>query len=107
MESRATGWAEGERKWSASHDAQRARDHLEAEGEVPEAYPTIMAGAKMKQALANENKKRVDYLFDVPVDLAQSVTGFRHDEEVPGVEGLVYEVLSGKKGSFLGRLFGG
>ena len=107
MESRATGWAEGERKWSASHDAQRARDHLEAEGHVPDAYGTIMAGAKMKQALADEKKQRVDHLFDVPVELAWSVTEFCHDEEVPGLEGLVYEVLStGKKPSFLGRIFG-
>jgi hypothetical protein len=36
-------------------------------------------------------------MFDVPVDLALELTGFRHDRDVPGVEGNAYEVLESAK----------
>lgn len=107
MASRATGWAEGEQVWSAAHDAQRARNHLEAEGDAPAAYAEIAAQALDKQAAADAGKVRVDYLFNVPIDLAYSVVGYRHDKDVPGLEGEVFEVLeAGRKRSFLGKIFG-
>ena len=107
MMSQATGWADGEMLWSATHDAQRARDHLEGEGDVPAAYAAIASEAKDKQEVADAEKRRVDYLFNVPVDLAYSIVGYRHDRDVPGLEGEIFEVLeAGRKGSFLGRIFG-
>ena len=48
------------------------------------------------------------YLFDIPVEMARSVTGHRHDADVPGLSGDVFEVLARPpKPSFFKRLFGG
>ena len=48
-----------------------------------------------------------DYLFDIPVETARSVAGYRHDEDVPGLSGEVFEVLARPgKPSFWKRLLG-
>lgn len=50
-----------------------------------------------------------DYLFDVPVETARSVTSYRHDADVPGLSGDVFEVVEAvaeEKPSFLKKLFG-
>jgi len=89
--------------------------HLDTQGDLPSAFSSILADLKAKQQEADADKRRVDFIFDVPVALAHSVVGYRYDRDVPGLIGAVFEVLSGdvpsvsappKKVSFLKRLFG-
>jgi hypothetical protein len=94
MYSTAAGYRDGERKWSVAHDAQKGITHLEADGELPDAFAAIRAAMLAEQEGAGGENADVDYLFDVPVNLAAELTGFRHDQDVPGAEGEPFEVLA-------------
>jgi hypothetical protein len=39
--------------------------------------PQLQAGSKLK--MLDPNAMAVDYIFDIPVDLAEAMTGYRHD----------------------------
>jgi hypothetical protein len=115
MFSSATRWKDGTKTWAVFHNAQDRRDHLDAQGDLPAAFSSILADLKAKQQEANANKRRVDFIFDVPVALAEVLVGYRYDRDVAGLSGEVFEVLLGevpnnppppKKMSFLKRLFG-
>lgn len=116
MVSVATGWKEGQRVWSVTHDAQRDMEHLQTEGELPAAFTSIRDRFRSEQQTAGGSKADVDYIFDVPVELAKTLTGYRHDADIPGAGADPYEVLvetssdaSASTGwpSLLKRLFGG
>ena len=105
MVSRATGWKDGQLRWSVTHDAQKGLLHLDVQGELPPEFAAIRDGKLTEQAAGDRD---VDYLFDIPVEMARSVAGYRHDEDVPGLSGAVFEVLAPpKEPSFLKRFFDG
>jgi hypothetical protein len=80
MLSRASGWRDGRSLWTVDHDASVGLDHLDGVGEVPPAFDAI------KNRLAGERAAggQADYFFDGPLELAKTLVGFRHDEDVPG-----------------------
>jgi len=109
MVSKASGWKDGQRKWSVTHDAQKGRSHLEVHGEMPPAFAAIQ-----KRLFASQSPMKTagscDHVFSIPVELAESVAGYRHDKDIPGTNGAVFEVLaeaSPKKKSFFKKIFGG
>lgn len=116
MVSVATGWKEGQRVWAVTHDAQRDMEHLRTEGELPAAFTNIRDRLRSKQRTSGGRRADVDYIFDVPIELAQTLTGYRHDADIPGVGAEPFEVLvdasssasaSNERPSLLKRLFGG
>ena len=116
MVSAAAGWKDGQRVWSVTHDAQRDVEHLQAEGELPAAFAGIREQLCSEQQTAGGRKADVDFIFDVPVKLAQTLTGYRHDADIPGAGADPFEVLTetpassasgAGRPSFLKRLFGG
>jgi hypothetical protein len=115
MFSSASRWKDGSKTWSVFHNAQDRRDHLDVQGDLPSEFSSIVAELKAKQHLADVNKRRVDFIFEVPVALAHALVGYRYDRDVPGLSGAVFEILSGKvpdaplppkRTPFLKRLFG-
>ena len=76
MVSVATGWKDGQRVWSVTHDAQREMEHLQAEGELPAVFTSIRDRLRAEQQEAGGRRADVDHLFDVPVELAQTLTGY-------------------------------
>lgn len=115
MVSAATCWKDGHRVWSVTHDAQHDIGHLQTEGELPAVFASIRDRLRIEQQAAGGNKADVDYFFDVPVELARALTGYRHDADVPGACADPFEVLvenspsaSGCAGKplFWRRLFG-
>lgn len=112
MVSAASGWRDGRRIWSVLHDAQReTEEHLEIEGDPPAAFAGIRESLHVEQARGD-----ADYTFDVPVELAKSLCGYRHDEDISGAGDTPFEVLvasrrssprRGKAPSLWKRLFGG
>ena len=46
-----------------------------------------------EQNAARGEKADVDFIFDLPAELAKSVTRFRHDQDTAGMVGDVYHVL--------------
>ena len=79
MVSEASGWRGGERVWRVAHDAQASIDHLEVDGELPVAFAAIRERMSALQQDAGGENADTDYYFDIPVELAMSFTGYRHD----------------------------
>ena len=75
----------GTLSWRITHDAQEANDHLRVEGQPPASLAHIQA-----EQLARVGEDReVDFIFDIPVRVAQETVGFRHD----GASSAAFEVL--------------
>lgn len=70
-----SAFRDGTLVWRIVHDAQQALDHLTVEGKPPEALARVRA-----EEVARVNEDRdVDFIFEIPVRMAQEVVGFRHD----------------------------
>lgn len=78
MNSVATEWRDGKQVWSLSHDGSEGGETLEVEGTLPDVFEELKTEALAVQAEAEGEP--VDHVFDIPLDLAAEVTGFRHDE---------------------------
>ena len=106
MISKATGWKDGRLRWSVKHDVLKdQRLPLDVQGEPPAEFAAIREKAFAEQAAGDPD---CDYIFDIPVETARSVTGYRHDEDVPGLSGDVFEVLAPPdERAFLKKLFDG
>ncbi len=119
MVSEAAGWRNGQRLWRVIHDTQRKEGHLEAEGELPPAFEEIRDRLVALQHPNDGSRANCDYIFDIPVDLVLSLTGYRYDKETPGLAEGAFEVLEANPGaapksapkapaqkSFFQRIFG-
>ena len=106
MVSEATGWRDGQRLWRVTHDAQTSIEDLQTEGELPSAFAAIRDRLAEEQRTAGGKDSDTDYFFDIPVELAMSLTGYRHDATI---QGLVFDVLESVRPpttkSLFGRLF--
>ena len=103
MVSSAECWRSGRRLWSVAHDSQSSADHLVESGSPPASFQAIkdrLFAAQSKEKA--DDPMRVDHLFDAPLELAESLTGFKHDKEVEAK----FEVLKKKApDGFFARLF--
>lgn len=77
MMSRAAGWREGQQQWSLTHQAEVSRDDLSREGTPPPVLAELEAAARSRRQAEPDGP---DFLFDVPANVAQALSGFRHDE---------------------------
>lgn len=104
MFSSAECWISGKRVWSATHDAQSGTDHLAETGSLPASFQAIKARLFAEQSKEKaDDPMRVDHIFDAPLELAESLTGFKHDKANESK----FEVLKKKASEgFLARLFG-
>lgn len=70
----------GREVWSLVHDGQEGPRNLDVEGAaLPEAFDAIRARLFAEQDANDAGDKDTDYVFDVPLEVAASVVGFRHD----------------------------
>lgn len=106
MCSQASAWQDGAEVWFVGHESERGIDHLHTRGTLP-------AGAAQEQARLVAQQREAgpddpDFVFDGPVDLAKSITGFRHDDDPPGGRADPFEVLTEApaKRSWMKKLFG-
>jgi hypothetical protein len=104
MVSWASGWREGKKVWSAVHDCEKGRFHLDIKGEAPAELKSIAERLIAKQHADGGEKADVDHVYDVPAELAKEFTGYRHDQDMPGLTGDVFEIL--ERESLLGKLLG-
>lgn len=93
MVSGASGWMDGKMIWSITHDSNTGIEHLDAQGELPYSFESIRDQLLAEQ-LANND---ADYLFDIPVEVAKTLTGFRHDEDFPNGPDEPFERLEFEK----------
>ncbi len=90
MNSYASGWVNGVQKWSVLHDAQQGIDHLETDGELPEEMNSIQENLVRPQA----NDQDVDHIFDIPIQLFQSLGGIRYDQDIEGAGPSPWQTLA-------------
>jgi hypothetical protein len=77
--SAAQFYRRGRMVWSVFHAGEDALSTIEVEGAPPEALNGIVEAQKAKQAAIPTGPMRVDFLFEVPLELARQVCGFRQD----------------------------
>jgi hypothetical protein len=77
MVSMASYFSNGAKKWAVVHDSDQGLEHLDTEGVLPDQFSAIQ---ERLLALLKADSQPCDYIFDVPTELAQSVTGFKHDQ---------------------------
>ena len=71
--------AEGRESWSVWHDCERGRYDLSVRGALPAELEPIRKRLIAKQDESGGARSNVDYTFDIPVELACELTGYRHD----------------------------
>jgi len=113
MASGASSWKDGQKLWAVSHDARRGRADLKTEGILPPLFEVISTKLKSKQQQQAPDKDGhgVDYIFDIPVQLGETLTGFRHDRHIPELDGNKFEILADlaaarRKAPFWNKLLG-
>lgn len=70
---------DGALEWSVTHDAQEGIYDLSTAGTLPPYFTEIEMRLKGEQEKNGGAKADVDFVFDIPIALAEKVTGYRHD----------------------------
>jgi hypothetical protein len=86
-------WANGAKQWRVEHDAQKSIDDLAASGTLPEDFTSVRAEFAAQQDAEGGKEAEVDLYFEIPLTLAQSRVGFKHDEVNGAAEDEQFEVL--------------
>jgi hypothetical protein len=77
MFSCASSWVAGVPAWAVTHDEQRDPFDLSTIGTLPRQFGEIRARMLLKQQAAIAAGKNVDCIFNIPILLAEDLTGFR------------------------------
>lgn len=99
MYASAALWRGGACVWKVVHESDHGIYHLAVEGEPPAAFESVRAECVARQDAEGGEDAGVDFIFEVPLRLAQAVAGYKHDEvEVAGQEPR-FEELALRKGA--------
>ncbi len=79
MCSSAEAWKNGNLIWRVAQASESSRRHLEEHGSLPGPYLAIKERLLAAQQREDEGAREVDYVFDVPLELAEAIVGFKHD----------------------------
>ena len=80
MVSVAEGWDNGARNWSIVHNAQESIFDLSATGNPPAHYEGIKSEYLSQQHAEGGDDADVDFIFDIPLQVAKQICGYKHDE---------------------------
>jgi hypothetical protein len=107
MASSSEMWSGGKRKWWLSHEGEDGPKGLSTDGELPESFPAIREAMEHSQLAEGGDDAGVDYIFEIPLMVAQSVVGFKHDEECTHLLDKNFAVISrtAPTGNLLRRFF--
>lgn len=94
MDCAATLWRGGQRVWHLHHDGSHGPKCLDAEGDLPACFHGIKEQMEREQLAAGGVKAGVDMIFEIPLRVAQAITGFKHDQDSPHVVGGLFRVLT-------------
>jgi hypothetical protein len=94
MASSAEMWSDGKRKWWLSHEGEDGPKGLSTDGDLPESFPAIRKAMEQSQLAAGGNEAEVDYIFEIPLKVAQSIVGFKHDEDCAHLLDKKFSVVS-------------
>jgi hypothetical protein len=88
----AAFWRDGREVWSVQHQGDKAVTDLVVKGVPPSNFEDVRARCFAAQELAEPDD--VDYVFDIPLDLAKSIVGFRHDQINPEIDDTSFRALA-------------
>jgi hypothetical protein len=80
MWSTAEHWQNGAQTWRIEHDAQKSMCHIGASGLLPDGYSLIEQEFTELQKQAGGEDSDTDYFFEIPLQTAKGIVGFKHDE---------------------------
>ena len=107
MFSSARVWSLGEERWSIVHaGGDHGTRHLEVQGTPPDTFVDIEKTLRASQEEADrtaDEESGVDHVFDIPLETARQIVGFKHDEDTPGVPSDAFQGLKALPGSPLAR----
>ena len=109
MASSSEFWSGGSRAWWIAHEGEDGPIGLETDGEPPDVFPAIKKAMEDAQRAEGRTNTDVDYIFEIPLKVAQAIVGFKHDEECPHLTDEKFVVMSrpaSRKG-LLNKLWGG
>ena len=92
MVSVASGWQNGTQLWHIVHDSECGLSHLDTAGLLPPGFAEIRDAQRAKHD--GRGAANVDYYFNIPVEVAELVCGFRHDDEFDEAEIEPFVVLT-------------
>lgn len=87
------GWSGGNKNWEIEHDAQKELTHLRAEGNLPPSFEKFKAEYSSLQIGVED----VDYYFEIPLRVAQSICGYMHDQTMEHLGDTPFEILKSNK----------
>lgn len=69
----------GSRVWNLLHDCEKGRYHLQIDGKPPEILSDIREILFADQDAEGGEEADVDFIFDIPIRVAETLTGFVHN----------------------------
>ena len=86
-------WRGGKCLWDVTHNGPEGVYHLEADGDLPAEFDALREEYTAKQDAEGGEEAGVDYLAEVPTELARHITGFRYNFSDPTGEEPEFEEL--------------
>lgn len=86
MFSSAEQWIDGIRIWRAEHNGEHGPINIKTAGVLPLNFRKISETLIQEQQDDGGAQAGVDHYFDIPLQAAKAITGFKHDEEIAGIE---------------------
>ena len=83
MFARAELWRDGKNIWKVWHSGDKDIRDLHAMGDLPASFEALKQQSFSKQDGEDSKPAAFDFVFDLPLDLAAELTGFRHNEGAP------------------------
>jgi hypothetical protein len=93
MFSAAACYRGGALAWSVEHDAQQDICHLAVAGAAPDELAAMRAAALHEHDHGPCGDADTDYMFDVPIRLAETLTSFSHDMGLRDPRADAFELL--------------
>lgn len=89
MYASAEHWRDGQRIWHIEHCSEMGENHLAVEGSPPACLAQCVAETQRLQA----EDREVGWYFEIPLDCAKRLVGFKHDEDDPHIDYDRFQVL--------------
>jgi hypothetical protein len=106
MYSSAEAWSHGRIVWEIEHNSEFGGYHIDSDGDLPDDFYDIRDGRFEEQAREGGEEAGVDFVIEIPRDMARALTGFDGEDGIPdGVE--KFYLVHRSRWEFLSRLFGG
>lgn len=108
MASSSEMWSGGSRRWWISHEGIDGPKRLESSGDLPAIFSEVREGMEAQQLKEGGEQADVDFIFEIPLLVAKSITGFKHDEVCPHFVGNEFKIMTKepRSGGLLSRIFG-